>query len=139
MTEKVKYKPPKSNLTPDEWNAIKSLRADESLIIIPADKGNKTVILNKKDYLDKLWNRIQHHTQLDHDPTSKLERNLNSIIDTISKSSPPPQQKPSPPDPELILPRSSLHKYKAKFSQPPWLHGLMKQKDDNPLREISDA
>lgn len=36
---------PKLNLTADENRGIKSLRTDESVVIIPADKGNATVIL----------------------------------------------------------------------------------------------
>ena len=106
---KLKYTPQKSNLSPEDRAAINTLKHDDSIIIIPADKGNKTVILDKASYLEKLWDRIKHHDKVNADPTTKLENSLNSAIDKISKSTPPSSQKPSPPDSELILPRSSLH------------------------------
>jgi hypothetical protein len=62
MKRKQKHNPPKSNLTPAEWKAIKSLKEDDSIIIIPADKGNKTVVLPKDLYLSKLEDRIKTHT-----------------------------------------------------------------------------
>ena len=37
-------KPPSSNITRTEREAIRSLAADKELIVLPADKGNATVI-----------------------------------------------------------------------------------------------
>ena len=48
-----------SNLRKKHWNAIKALRNDSSIIIISADKGNKTIVLNRSDYVTKLDERIQ--------------------------------------------------------------------------------
>ena len=45
--------PPASNLTQSEWRAIKSLQRDDSIIILPADKGKATVILDKENYNEK--------------------------------------------------------------------------------------
>ncbi|CAN0064298.1 unnamed protein product [Heterosigma akashiwo] len=53
------YKVRKSNLSRSHWRAIKSLRADSSIKILPADKGNKTVVMNAGDYLSKLEQRVQ--------------------------------------------------------------------------------
>ena len=47
MKVKQKYKPAKSNLSSEEWKALKSLQNDNTIMIIPADKGNKTVILDR--------------------------------------------------------------------------------------------
>jgi hypothetical protein len=77
------YRPPKTNLTPTEWAAIKSLKSDSSIIIIPPDKGNKTVILNKQAYLDKLEDRIKDQTKLAQDPTKKKEKTINTALDII--------------------------------------------------------
>ena len=38
-----KKRPTKSNLSPAEWAAVKQIREDNSLIVIPADKGDKTI------------------------------------------------------------------------------------------------
>ena len=41
-----KAKPPKSNITRKERNAIKSLNSDPDIIILPADKGDTTVTVS---------------------------------------------------------------------------------------------
>ena len=38
------------NLSPDEYNALKTLLKDDSIVIQKSDKGNSVVILNKIDY-----------------------------------------------------------------------------------------
>ena len=43
-------KVPKSNLTKEEVCALNALRKDNSVTILPADKGRCTVIFDKKDY-----------------------------------------------------------------------------------------
>ena len=40
------------NITPTERQALKDLKKDDSIVIVPADKGRSTVILNK-DYEQK--------------------------------------------------------------------------------------
>ena len=40
----------KQNLSKSEYNAIKALRNDQSIVIKEADKGGTTVILNKEHY-----------------------------------------------------------------------------------------
>ncbi len=47
-------KPPKDNLSPGEGKAIKTLAQDDSIQILPADKGRCTVILNSEDYNRKV-------------------------------------------------------------------------------------
>ena len=46
-------KPPKDNLSKNERNALKELQSDTSIVVLPADKCRSTVILNRKDYLEK--------------------------------------------------------------------------------------
>ena len=43
----------KDNLSKDERKALKELQSDTSIVILPADKGRSTVILNHEDYLGK--------------------------------------------------------------------------------------
>ena len=47
-------KPPDYNLSGGMQRAVKSLKQDESIAILPADKGNTTVILDRMKYDDKL-------------------------------------------------------------------------------------
>ena len=45
---------PDNNLTKDEQRALKRLKNDESIVILPADKGQVTVVMDKTDYFDKM-------------------------------------------------------------------------------------
>ena len=49
-----KAKPPKRNLTNKEFRALKDLNTDENILILPADKGNATVVMNTTDYEYKI-------------------------------------------------------------------------------------
>ena len=40
------------NLMKDEQHALKRLKNDENIVILPADRGRVTVIMNKTDYHD---------------------------------------------------------------------------------------
>jgi len=43
-----------SNLSGAMRRAVKSMKHDESITILPADKGNATVIMDRTEYDDKL-------------------------------------------------------------------------------------
>ena len=47
-------RPPPSNIPSKEMRALQDLRKDESRLIISADKGNCTVVMDHKDYDDKV-------------------------------------------------------------------------------------
>ena len=68
-------KPPKDNLCKDECKALKELQSDTSIVILPADKGRSTVILNHEDYLEKCMDHINNgpYQLLKKDPTTKIK------------------------------------------------------------------
>ena len=68
-------KPPKDNLSKDERRALKELQSDTSIVILPADKGRSTVILNREDYLEKCTDHINNgpYQLLKKDPTTKIK------------------------------------------------------------------
>ena len=64
-----------SNLTKDEQHALKRLRNDKDIVILLADKGRVTVVMDKTDYHDKmdaLVNDKQTYEELKRDPTPAL-------------------------------------------------------------------
>ncbi|PFX28383.1 Thrombospondin-type laminin G domain and EAR repeat-containing protein [Stylophora pistillata] len=66
-----------SNLTKDEQRALKRLRNDENIVILPADKGRVTVVMDKTDYHDKmdaLVNDKRTYEELKRDPTPALQQ-----------------------------------------------------------------
>ena len=71
------------NLTKDELHALRRLRNDKDIVILPADKGRVTVVMDKKDYTDKmdsLVNDKQTYEPLKRDPTPALQRRLNGKL-----------------------------------------------------------
>ena len=47
-------KPPQSNLTKDETESLQKLQGYDDIIVLSADKGNCTVVMDKSDYDSKL-------------------------------------------------------------------------------------
>ena len=45
---------PDNNLTKDEQRALTRLKNDESIVILPADKGRVTVVMDKSDFFAKM-------------------------------------------------------------------------------------
>ena len=50
----------KGNLSKNERKTLKELQSDTSIVILPADKGRSTVILNRKDYLEKCMDHLNN-------------------------------------------------------------------------------
>ena len=74
-------------MTPTEQKALKRLKTDENIVILPADKGRVTVVMDKTDYNDKmdtLVNDKQTYEVLKRDPTPALQRKLNNKKPTRS-------------------------------------------------------
>ena len=55
-----------NNLTKDEKQALKRLKNDKNIVILPADKGRVTVVMDKKDYHDKM-NELVNDKQMYHE------------------------------------------------------------------------
>ena len=78
-----------NNLTKDERQALKRLKNDDDIVILPADKGRVTVVMDKKDYHDKidtLVNDQQTYEVLKRDPTPALQPKLNSKLLQLKKA-----------------------------------------------------
>ncbi|XP_037505488.1 uncharacterized protein LOC119381802 [Rhipicephalus sanguineus] len=72
-------KSPCTNLTAEERDALKDLKSDNSIVILSADKGKGTVLLDRRDYEEKMHNILSdssHFVKLTRDPTAKSERQL---------------------------------------------------------------
>ena len=86
------------NLTKDELHALKWLKNIHALkwlknnkdkVILPADKGHVTVVMDKKDYTNKmnsLVNDKQTYEPLKRDHTPALQQRLNSKLLDLKKT-----------------------------------------------------
>ena len=70
-----KAKLPADNLKKDQRKALKELRVMKDVAILPADKGNATVLLDMDDYDAKLTQMLStgSNGKLDKDPTQVQE------------------------------------------------------------------
>ncbi|XP_054259256.1 uncharacterized protein LOC128984000 [Macrosteles quadrilineatus] len=73
---------PKPNLSKEETKAVSVLGKDGTVKILPADKGNATVVLDTVTYEEKMLETLQsgHYTQLKKDPTETFERKIASTL-----------------------------------------------------------
>ena len=114
------------NLLPSESKAIRELRNDTSLMILPADKGRTTVVMDKTTYDTKVANMLTDastYKPLQKDPTPALQRKMNSLLLTLHKSG--------------HLSDQQYHKLRDSAGRIPQLYALPKiHKPDVPLRPI---
>ena len=71
------------NVRKDEIESIDNLRKDDSIMILPADKGRVTVVMNKKEYEDKckqLLGDEKTYKRLKGDPARKFKGEIVSIL-----------------------------------------------------------
>ena len=72
-------KVPKSNLSCEEQKALKDLKKEESIIILPSDKGRASVVMDKEDYENKIKIMLDDektYEKLSKDPTKAYKSQL---------------------------------------------------------------
>ena len=72
---------PPENITSQEAQALRDLSQGESILVLPADKGKATVVMNRADYDDKIDQMLKDENMyqlLKKDITASLEKKMNS-------------------------------------------------------------
>ena len=72
-------------MLPAEYRAMRELRRNASLVILPADKGRATVVMEKSEYEEKRINMLSDVTTYNKDPTPSLERRMNALLFAMRK------------------------------------------------------
>ena len=80
-------KPTKSTLNREEREAIKELKKDEDIVILPADKGNATVVMNKEQYDRKMKELLEQddYRRIKKDPTLKSEKRIKEALNRMER------------------------------------------------------
>ena len=82
-------KPPKPNISKEERQALGVLAKEKDILILPADKGRCTVILNKSEYTKQVETMLSDrgtYTPLTEDPTGNIKRKLAAILGNLKES-----------------------------------------------------
>ena len=121
-------KPPRSNLSGELQKAVKNLREDRNIVILPADKGNATVILDQADYAAKMEHFLEDraYKKVQRNPTSRVEAMVSTALKGCERKG-------------HITSKKCLT-LAHQFSSPPQIYGLPKiHKEGIPLRPIVAA
>jgi len=74
---------PVHNLKKDEKLALKSLKDCPDIVVLRADKGNATVVMDTKDYEQKI-SELLEDSKLNKDPTATWERKVMNELKKLS-------------------------------------------------------
>ena len=71
------------NITREEREALDGLRKDDKIMVLPADKGRVTVVMDKQSYLDKCQELLKDektYKKLKRDPTSNYQDKFKEAL-----------------------------------------------------------
>jgi hypothetical protein len=74
------------DLTKQEREALEDLKKDDDIVILPADKGRMTVVMDKSDYTNKsktLINDTNTYQPLDTDPSKTTVNPINKKLKSL--------------------------------------------------------
>ena len=106
-------------------DALKLLNKDESIVVLPADKGHASGVMDTDTYHTKMSTLIENrpYQLLNKDPTDRLTRKLSEKLLTLNRSG--------------YLSEAVYNKIRPWHKQPPIIYGLPKiHKAGVPLRPI---
>ena len=75
-----------SNLSQSEWDALKSLKSRQDIVIKPADKGGAVVVWDRAAYIGEASRQLNDSSFYEPIPDSSLVRDNKSISNTIKSA-----------------------------------------------------
>lgn len=84
--KRYKYR---SNLSPVEQEALKSLRQDDTIVIKKSDKSSIVVVMNRDDYIaeaNRQLNNSKYYKKLDENPYHKFKQEINDVLEKVHLS-----------------------------------------------------
>ena len=78
---------PRDNLSGRLHKAIRDLKRDKDIIILPADKGNATVVMDQSDYTAKMDDLLGDpaYKKLKRNPTTKVEAQISAALKELEQ------------------------------------------------------
>uniref|UniRef100_A0A8C6M6V9 Uncharacterized protein n=1 Tax=Nothobranchius furzeri TaxID=105023 RepID=A0A8C6M6V9_NOTFU len=72
-----------SNITKEEQSAMTALSKNEQIIILPADKGRTTVVMDREKYKQQMKQMLEDKNTyeiLKKDPTENIKKNMKKLL-----------------------------------------------------------
>ncbi|CAF1498605.1 unnamed protein product, partial [Rotaria sordida] len=81
-------KPLNNNITKEEKQLLNEIKSNNNIIVVSADKGGKTVIMNRNVYIEKIKEKLNDNKlyKIVTDPTNKIKEKINEITDYLFKT-----------------------------------------------------
>ena len=117
-------------VTKENKEALRNLRNNEQILISRQDKGSGIVLIDKKDYVDKMDNILSDYTKFsktinEKDKTTAIEKTISKLLVRMKK--------------DEVLDSTTFERIRRTDTTIPRLYGLPKiHKKDVPLRPILD-
>ena len=81
------------NLNREMLRAVKSLRRSEDIIILPADKGNATVVMDRDGYVERMVSiyiyiymlNTSTYRRIKGDPTARVESKIKKTLKDVEQ------------------------------------------------------
>ncbi|XP_022814534.1 uncharacterized protein LOC111348226 [Spodoptera litura] len=108
-----KSSPPKSNIPVKEMSALRDLRNDSDILVLPADKGNATVVVDTEAYEQKITHMLSDTTvykQVSYDPTARVTTKTIKLLQSLSDKELVARLRPQNPTPPKIYGLPKIHK-----------------------------
>ncbi|CAJ0938687.1 unnamed protein product [Ranitomeya imitator] len=83
--QQLGFFPSRSNLSSTERQALTSLQTNNSIIIMPADKGGAIVVMNRTQYMDEITRQLSDtntYGTLQKDPVTTINTKIHSLINS---------------------------------------------------------
>lgn len=124
---KTKYVHKNENkfLLDDFKKTKKFLKENDNLVITKADKGNRTIVMEKEEYNSKIMDLLNDdntYTRLRKDPTETLCDKVKKLTDILLQN-------------EWIS-KATYYKLRNCNAHTPAIYGLVKDKEGRPLRPV---
>ncbi|BHF84187.1 hypothetical protein SprV_0902733700 [Sparganum proliferum] len=84
----LRQKRRQQTLPADEAQGLQSLKSDHNIVVVPADKGGATVIMDRIDYVNKaneIFSDVAAYTPLAEDPTKKQAAAIKKNVTELAR------------------------------------------------------
>lgn len=107
------------------YQTKKFLKDNNQIVVVKSDKGNKTVVMNRSEYEEKMENMVtdkETYVELADDPTLRYEKLVNEMFDRWYENG--------------KMTFEETRDMKAHNTVAPGIYGLVKDKEGRPLRPV---
>ena len=124
LSKNINFKP-KNNLTSEQRSALKELKSNEEIKVVPYDKGSGFAVMTKDDMMLKMKEQIPTSKIITKDPTNSLVKKFQTQLSRLRR--------------EDKINNSTFYEMYPSDANPPRMYGMIKAHKPNkqyPMRPV---